>query len=367
MTARIHLASIAALAASLASAAAAGADWNGPQEPFALYGNSYYVGTHGLSSVLITSPAGHILIDGGSPDSPRQIAAHVRQLGFKVEDIKYILNSHVHYDHAGGIAELQRLSGAKVLSSVAGEPVLRTGRTSKSDPQYTSLPPSMPAVANTRAVRDGEVVRLGTLAVTAHYTPGHTPGGTSWSWRSSEGGRSVELVYADSLNAIASKPFRYSGSPAYPTARADLERSIGTAAALPCEILVSAHPEGSGLWERHARRATAGNRAFIDRGACRDYAAKARALLAETLAKEAAEAQPVAGGYGFNWLDPEHAACRKLRAEDLAKATCTANANAFGLELKSRACRVSEHVELIVYKTAAQCGQGLETMQANGD
>jgi len=284
-----RLAFIAAAVAALASgvAFAAGKDWNESQEPFAVYGNTWYVGVRGLSSVLITSPSGHILIDGGSPESPKQIVAHIRQLGFKVEDIKYILNSHVHYDHAGGIAELQRLSGATVLSSALGEPVLRTGLTGKSDPQYADLPPSMPAVANTRAVRDGEVVALGPLAVTAHYTPGHTPGGMSWTWRSSEAGKTVNLVYADSLNAIAAKPFRYSGSASYPNARADVERSIATVAALPCDILISAHPEGSGLWDRKARQLKIGNTAFIDTNACRAYAEKARALLESTLASEA--------------------------------------------------------------------------------
>ena len=276
----------AVLACGLASAATN--DWNDPQEPFAVYGNTYYVGVHGLSSVLITSAAGHILIDGGSPESAKQIAEHIRQLGFKVEDIKYILNSHEHFDHAGGIAELQRLSGATVLSSVLGEQVLRTGLTSKGDPQYTDLPPSMPAIANTRSVRDGEVVKLGPLSVTAHYTPGHTQGGVSWTWKSDEGGKIVHMVYADSLNAMAAKPFRYSGSPSYPNARADVEHSIATVASLKCDILISAHPDASGLWARKAKQAERGDAAFIDTQACRDYAAKARALLQRTLAAEAA-------------------------------------------------------------------------------
>jgi len=94
------------------------------------------------------------------------------------------------------------------------------------------------------------------------------------------------MVYADSLNAIAAGPFRYRGHPAYPTARADLERSIATVAGLPCDVLVSAHPEGSDLWQRYARRAARGNAAFIDTTACRTYADKARARLATQLSKE---------------------------------------------------------------------------------
>jgi metallo-beta-lactamase class B len=265
---------------------AAANDWNAPQTPFALYGNTYYVGTHGLSAVLITSNEGHILIDGGSDKSPAQIVRNIRQLGFKVEDIRLILSSHEHIDHAGGIAELQRLSGAEVLAGSAAVPVLRSGQASKSDPQYTNLPPMAP-IGRVRAVADGDVVKLGPLAVTMHATPGHTQGGASWTWDAVEGARTAHMVYADSLNAVAAGPFRYRGHPSYPTARADLERSIATVAGLPCDVLVSAHPEGSDLWQRYARRAARGHAAFIDTNACRTYADKARARLAAQLSKEA--------------------------------------------------------------------------------
>jgi len=261
------------------------ADWYAPQAPFALYGNTYYVGTHGISAVLITSPAGHILIDGGPPDAQTQIADHIRQLGFKVEDVRYILSSHEHADHAGGIAALQALSGATVLGSPAAIEVLRSGQPDKRDAQLPSLRPLTP-VGQTRAVRDGEVVTLGPLAVTAHFTPGHTPGATSWTWQSSEGGKTKHVVFADSINALAAKGLSFSRNPLYPGARADVEQSIAKVEALACDVLVSAHPEGSGLWERLAQRATLGNAAFVDPAACRAYAAKARATLAATLADE---------------------------------------------------------------------------------
>ena len=266
---------------------AAASDWNTPQEPFALYGNTYYVGTHGLSAVLITSNEGHILIDGGSDQSAPQIVRNIRQLGFRVEDIRFILNSHAHFDHAGGIAELQRLSGAEVLAGSAAVPVLRSGQASKGDPQFGGLPPMAP-IAKVRAVRDGEVITVGPLAVTMHATPGHTQGGASWTWTAAGQEKPARMVYADSLNALGAKSFRYSGDPAYPTARADIERSIATLAGLPCDVLVSAHPEGSDLWQRYARRAALGEAAFIDTTACRTYADKARARLATQLAGEAA-------------------------------------------------------------------------------
>jgi metallo-beta-lactamase class B len=280
-----HLLATAMLGAFVFTGAAAQApDWNGPQEPFAVYGNTYYVGTAGLSSVLITSPAGHILIDGAIPTAAAQIAAHVRQLGFRVEDIRYILTSHEHADHAGGIAELQRLSGATVLASPAALEVLRSGLPDKGDPQYKGLDAMTPVAAGKlRAVRDGEVVTLGALAVTARYTPGHTRGGTSWTWRATEGGKTVDVVYADSLNAVAADGARFDGNPGYPTARADLERSMATVASLKCDVLVSAHPEFSGLWERKAKQPKLGNAAFIDGQACKAYVAKARERLAKRL------------------------------------------------------------------------------------
>ncbi|MEO5932207.1 MAG: subclass B3 metallo-beta-lactamase [Duganella sp.] len=275
----------AALAAGSTATPAMAENWNDPQEPFAVFGDTYYVGTHGLSAVLITSPQGHILIDGGSPESAPMIAQRIRQLGFKLEDVKFILNSHDHFDHAGGISELQALSGAVVLASVQGEKVLRSGQPAKGDPQYSTLQ-AMKPVANTRAVADGEVVKLGPLAVTARYTPGHTQGGVSWTWRSTEHGKSAAMVYADSLNAITAKPFRYSESKAYPNALADLKKSIATVAALDCDILISAHPGASGLWERLAKQAQSGNAAFIDRQACRAYAEAGTERLKETLAAE---------------------------------------------------------------------------------
>lgn len=273
------------VAACLITARAA--DWYAPQEPFRLYGNTYYVGTGGISAVLITSSAGHILVDAGGPEASEQVVAHIRQLGFRVEDIRYILNSHAHQDHAGAMADLQKLSGATVLASAASVKVLASGQPDPADAQFPNLTPMSP-VAHTRAVRDGEIVRLGPLAVSAHFTPGHTQGGTSWTWQAEQGGRTVNLVFADSLYALAAEGRRFSGNPLYPHAQADVERSIATVAALPCDVLISAHPELGGLWERKAKQAALGDAAFIDTDACRSYAAKARATLMQTLASEAA-------------------------------------------------------------------------------
>lgn len=279
-------ASFLALALGASTFAARAADWYAPQDPFVIYGNTYYVGTGGIGAVLITSPAGHILVDAGPPRAAAEVAAHIRKLGFRIEDIRTILVSHEHFDHAGGLAELQKLSFATVLASPAALPVIETGQPDRADPQYPSLDVMAP-VAHARAVRDGEVVRVGPLAVTAHFTPGHTKGATSWTWQSSEGGRTVNVVYADSLNALAAQGLRFSGNPLYPEAQADIERSMAQVEALPCDVLVTPHPEQGGLWERKAKQAAQGNAAFIDTGACRRYVAGARQYLARTLAADA--------------------------------------------------------------------------------
>ncbi|CUI04273.1 subclass B3 metallo-beta-lactamase [Massilia antarctica] len=252
-----------------------------------MVGNTYYVGTGGISAVLMTSSAGHILVDAGGPEAAAQVVAHIRKLGFRVEDIRYILNSHAHQDHAGAIADLLKLSGATVLASPAAVLVLESGQPDRADAQYPNLTPMSP-VAHTRVVRDGETIHLGPLAVTAHFTPGHTKGGTSWTWQAEENGRTVNVVFAGSLTALAAKGLRFSGNPLYPQAQADVERSFATIEALPCDVLVSAHPEAGGLWERKAQQAALGNAAFIDADACRHYAAKARATLAQTLSADAA-------------------------------------------------------------------------------
>ncbi|MYM86163.1 subclass B3 metallo-beta-lactamase [Rugamonas sp. FT82W] len=269
---------------------AGAADWYAPQEPFRVYGNTYYVGTGGISAVLITSPSGHILVDAGGPEAGAQVAAHIRKLGFRVEDIRYILNSHPHQDHAGAISDLQKLSDATVVASPLAALVLESGQPDRGDAQFPNLTP-MPPIAHPLPVRNGEAVPLGRLAVTAHFTPGHTAGGTSWTWQAEENGRIVNIVFADSLTALAAQGLRFSGNPLYPEAQADIERSFATVEALPCDILVSAHPEAGGLWERKAKQLELGDAAFIDTKACRNYAAKARATLAETLRAEAARSK----------------------------------------------------------------------------
>jgi metallo-beta-lactamase class B len=266
-------------------------EWNGAREPFRVYGDTWFVGTAGLGAILITSPQGHILIDGGLPQSAPLIAKNIETAGFKLEDVKLILNSHTHYDHAGGIAALVRVSHAKVAASPAAKRALEHGGPLEDDPQFGFGPKDndYPPVANVQAIKDGETLRIGKLAVTAHFTPGHTAGGTSWTWRQCEGQRCLDLVYADSLNSVSSPEYRFSGDGKHPAMAVAFEQSIARVEKLPCDILLAPHPVLIDLDAKLARwKENPAVNPLIDSGACKAYASGARERLGKRLAEERA-------------------------------------------------------------------------------
>jgi len=264
--------------------------WNAPQEPFRVFGSTYYVGVAGLSSVLVASDKGGlILLDGGLPQSAPLIDASIRKLGFRTEDVRLIVNSHAHYDHAGGIAALQRASGATVVASASGARAIEGGEPPADDPQYAFGQDAngFPPVKGVKVVADGETLRVGDLAVTAHLTPGHTPGSTTWTWRSCEGQRCLDVVYADSLNAVSTPGFRFSGDATHPSLEAAFRRSISTVGSLPCDILLAVHPGFAGLEGKlKRRREQPGSEPFVDPTACRTYAGDAAKRLDQRIAEE---------------------------------------------------------------------------------
>jgi metallo-beta-lactamase class B len=258
-------------------------NWTKPHEPFKVYGNTYYVGVGGLSSVLIASKDGLILIDGGLTQSAQPIADHIEQLGFQIADIKLILNSHTHFDHAGGLAALVRASGAEMAASAESAKAIERGGPMPDDPQY-EFGDRFPAIKSMRVVADGETLHVGELAITAHYTPGHTPGGTSWTWKSCEGDRCLNMVYADSLNSVSSPGYKFSGHPAYLD---KFRNSIATVADLPCDILLTPHPDLIGMEAKLTSwRQRPETNPFIDTGACRAYATAAGTRLDARLSEE---------------------------------------------------------------------------------
>lgn len=269
------------------------AEWNAPRQPFKVYGNTYFVGPAGVSAMLITSPEGHILVDTGLPQSAAVIDASIRALGFKTTDVKLILTSHGHYDHVGGARALQRFTRAEVVGSPQTARALAIGGPTPDDPQAPPAPPPgvdyFPALEGVRGVKDGETVRVGPLAVTAHHVPGHTPGATTWTWQSCEGSRCLNMVYADSLSSISNDVFRYTGSKGQPNIVASFRASITKFGALPCDIMVSTHPIASNMDAKLKQRAAmkpGDPDPFIDPGACKALAATSMKNLEDRVKSE---------------------------------------------------------------------------------
>ena len=258
-------------------------DWNKPAPPVRIHANTYDVGTCGISSILIVGDQGDILIDGGPEAAADVIAANIQRLGYNIRDVRFILTSHEHLDHVGGIARLQRMSGATVVTSVPAKKVLETGTADADDPQAGSLQP-FPPVPVGRTVSDGQEVRLGNLMLTAITTPGHTAGALSWRWVSCDGGVCRTIVYADSLSPVSRDGYRFSDHPAALTA---YRASIAKIAASPCEILITPHPSASQMPQRFAL-----GRPLLDENACKAYAATKTKDLDARLAKEAAAPNP---------------------------------------------------------------------------
>lgn len=266
--------------------------WNEAQAPFRLHGDSWYVGTRGLSAVLVATPEGLVLIDGGLPQSAPRIAANLQALGFELKDVRYLLNSHPHWDHAGGLAALQRLTGAPVVTTSAGAAAMRRGNSPHGDPQagFGEKANAYPPVAVIRTIADGGTLTVGGTTFTMYATPGHVDGGTTWHWRSCAGDHCRDLVFADSLGAVSAPDYRFSDHPGQVAA---LRASIAKVAALSCDLVVSAHPSASGLMEKLARReADPSVNALLDPRSCADYAAGGASGLEKRLAAEAAPPKP---------------------------------------------------------------------------
>ena len=254
-------------------------EWDKPVPPVQIHANTFLVGTCGIAAILITGSAGHILIDSGTLAGADLIAANIHSLGLRLEDVRYLLHSHEHIDHVGGMARLQQLTGAQLIASPAAAAVFNSGAAGPGDPQ-AGLHKPFPAARVDRVITDGEAVRLGNISLTAIATPGHTPGALSWHWGSCDGSNCLRMVYADSLTAISRDDYRFTDHPAYVAAfRAGLQRL----AALDCDILLTPHPSGSDLVNRVAGRAP-----LVNPVACREYAAAAAKRLDERLAKEGA-------------------------------------------------------------------------------
>lgn len=252
-------------------------DWDRPGPPFRIYGNSYYVGTCGIASILIAGNSGHVLIDGASRSGGPLIAANVEALGFDLSDVKILLHSHEHFDHVGGLAHLQARSGAKVIASPLAAPVLVSGQISDDDPQAGMHDPFAP-VEVSATVNDGETISQSDIELTAMATPGHTPGALSWTWQDCENAVCKKLVYMDSLSPISSSSYRFSDHPDYIAA---YKAALTRLAVIPCDIALTPHPAASVMYERIASQ-----KGLIDDQECKLYADDILVALERRIDKE---------------------------------------------------------------------------------
>jgi len=249
-----------ALALLVGTPAIAGLDppeWTRPAKPFHVVGPISYVGTEGLAAYLIKTDAGLILLDGTMAENVPAIEANIRALGYKLTNVKLLLNSHAHFDHAAGLAALKRDTHATFLASAPDKAALESG-----------IPPSVtsygvikfPPVKVDRVLVDGMPVRLGGIAMTPILTPGHTPGCTTWTTNVRDGARTLRVVFPCSITVAGNKLVGNSG---YPGIVTDFRRSFARMKTLSADVVLTAHPEAADIWARKKRRDAGEADAFI--------------------------------------------------------------------------------------------------------
>jgi metallo-beta-lactamase class B len=291
MKTNILLGALAALAASVLSFAApaplspAFQAMNGERAPFKIADNLYYVGMSDVTSYLVVTPKGYFLLDGGFEQSAPAILAHIRTLGFDPSKVKYLLNSHAHFDHAGGLAALKTATGAVFEASAPDAPVLAAGGQDDFALHDTAL---FPPVKADRIVRDGDTISLGGVTMTAHITAGHTKGCTTWTLPLTVDGKPQTALFLCSLSVLDA--FRLVDNPRYPQQAADFEKSFATLKTLKCDVFLASHGQFFGLAEKSTKLAAGATpNPFVDPEACHAYVVKAEAAFDRRLAQCKAE------------------------------------------------------------------------------
>lgn len=272
-----------ALAATNAGASpSSDPSWLKPIEPFRVVGNVYYVGTEGLAAYLVVSPRGDVLLDGTLAENAPLIERNIEKLGFHVRDVKVLLNSHAHFDHAGALARLKKDTGARLWASAGDVWALEHGR-HRGDDTYGGA--TFPAVKVDHVVRDGETLRLGDLRLTAVLTPGHTPGCTTWTFPVRDGARTLNAVFAGCFSSGGNVLV---GNKAYPSIQADYRGSFAKLRALKADVVLPTHPEFADMLGRE-KKAQAGDRnAFVDPRQLGEIIDWAQPLIDKEIAREEA-------------------------------------------------------------------------------
>ncbi len=255
--------------------------WNRPLPPFRIIGNVYYVGTTGIAQYLITTPAGHILLDSGFEASVPRLAANVRALGFRFEDVKILLASHAHIDHVQGHARVRAMTGATVMASAPDAPVIATG--GHGEPVFDGVYAWTPCPVD-RVLADGDRVTLGGTTLVAHLTPGHTRGATTWTMEVADGGRDLAVVFFPSANV--NPGVRLVGNARYPEIADDFRRSFAIWRSLPCDVPLGAHGQFYDLEAKRRRMSNGGPNPFVDPEGYRRLVADAQQRFEAQLAGE---------------------------------------------------------------------------------
>ena len=259
------------------------ANWTAPTEPFRIGGNLYYVGTAGLGAYLLTSPQGHVLIDGAMPTSAKMIEANIERLGFKPGDVKVLLNTHAHFDHAGGLAELKKDTGAKLYAAAGDRQALETGTyVGSEDVKAFDFAP----VKVDHVLKDGEQVRLGSIVLTAHLTPGHSGGCTTWTFPVKIDGAERQALLYCSTSVAANRLVSKAKGPQYPGIVADYETTFAKLKTLQADVFLAPHAEQFGLAAKRAKLAAGGPNPFVDPGELQRTVAASEAAFRADLAKQ---------------------------------------------------------------------------------
>jgi metallo-beta-lactamase class B len=221
--------------------------WNQPVPPFHVAGNIYYVGANEITSFLITSPQGHILLDGGFAETAPQIEANIEKLGFHLRDVKVLLNSQAHSDHAGGFAELKRVTGARLLIAPGDADLVARGGHDDFAFGNTMV---YPATKPDGTFKDGEAIRVGEAVMVAHITPGHTRGCTTWTTKATEGGKSYDVTF---LCSVSAPGYQLVKNAKYPNIVDDYRETFRRLKAMHTDIFLASH--GSFFDLEHKRKA----------------------------------------------------------------------------------------------------------------
>jgi metallo-beta-lactamase class B len=263
-------------------------EWSEPFPPHRMIGNIYYVGSRGLASYLITTPAGHILINSNLKTSIPLIRESVEKLGFHFNDIKILLISHAHFDHDGGSAEILKLTGAKYMVMDADVGVVESG--GKTDFQYGDDATLLyPAAKVDGVLHDGDEVKLGDAALTAHKTAGHTRGCTTWTLKVSEAGKTYDVVIVGSPNVNGG--YKLVNNMSYPGIADDYAHGFQVLKSLPCDVFLGAHGGYYGMEEKYPKLSTSEANPYIDPKGYKDYVAEREQAFLSELKKQTTAAK----------------------------------------------------------------------------